>query len=107
MDFWLHLIIAYVLVCTVVYYILAPFMMYVPPKGTYKDNAQIIKLTTADGTVISAMYLQHKTAEYTILFSHGNAEDLGTLYPVLEQFLAHGFSVLAYDYHGYGTSKGF
>ena len=43
---------------------------------------------------------------YTILFSHGNAEDLGDLSGHLEQFRQHGFSAIAYDYSGYGTSSG-
>jgi abhydrolase domain-containing protein 17 len=43
---------------------------------------------------------------YTILLSHGNAEDLGDLAPLLERLQALGANVLAYDYEGYGVSDG-
>jgi fermentation-respiration switch protein FrsA (DUF1100 family) len=63
-------------------------------------------LTTADGTRITALYLPNPGATYTLLFSHGNAEDLGDDRPLLQQLRTAGFSVFAYDYHGYGTSGG-
>jgi alpha-beta hydrolase superfamily lysophospholipase len=40
------------------------------------------------------------------MFSHGNAEDIGTSLPTLESIKGMGFSVFAYDYRGYGTSSG-
>jgi hypothetical protein len=43
---------------------------------------------------------------FTVLFSHGNAEDLGDDQPLLEHIKAAGFAVFAYDYQGYGTSEG-
>ncbi len=41
-----------------------------------------------------------------ILYSHGNAEDLGIIKPKLSEIRTLGFNVLAYDYQGYGTSTG-
>ena len=72
----------------------------------YEDSADILKLTTADGMKISARYLPNPTAAYTILYSHGNGEDLGDDAQLLENLNAMGFAVFAYDYHGYGTSEG-
>lgn len=80
--------------------------IFLPPRSTYKDNPSIIKLTTKDGATISAIYLANPEAKYTILYSHGNAEDLGFLLPVLMNFRDHGYAVFAYDYHGYGLSSG-
>lgn len=107
MAFIVYLLVCYGILNLFIYYILAPVMMYQPPRASYKDSESIIKLTTAHGTQISAVYLQQPGAEYTILFSHGNAEDLGYVSPFIKQYLQYGFSVLAYDYHGYGTSQGF
>jgi fermentation-respiration switch protein FrsA (DUF1100 family) len=59
-----------------------------------------------DGTQISARYLPHFSARYTLLYSHGNAEDIGDIEEILQAFHAHGFSIIAYDYSGYGTSQG-
>jgi hypothetical protein len=55
---------------------------------------------------ISAVFLPNPEAKYTLLFSHGNAEDIGNDLPMLELYRQAGFSVFAYDYRGYGTSTG-
>lgn len=81
-------------------------MIFLPPVTEYRDTSATVKLKSPDGIEISAVYLPNPQATYTILFSHGNAEDLGTLSPELESIKALGFSVFAYDYHGYGTSGG-
>ena len=55
---------------------------------------------------IPAFYIS-RDASVTILFSHGNAEDLGMIYDwfvTLAQEL--NVNVLAYDYTGYGKSRG-
>jgi fermentation-respiration switch protein FrsA (DUF1100 family) len=86
--------------------LMADRMIFVPPPATYRDGAEIVKLRTADGVRISATHLPHPSAPYTLLVSHGNAEDLGDIRPHLVRLRAMGFSVFAYDYRGYGTSEG-
>lgn len=81
-------------------------MIFLPPVSGYRDTNSTVKLRSHDGVEISATYLPNPEATYTILFSHGNAEDLGTLAPEMESIRELGFSVFAYDYHGYGTSGG-
>ena len=81
-------------------------LIFQPRPSSYQDSAEVLKLTTRDGKKISAIYLFNPQAKYTILFSHGNAEDIGDDRPLLNWFRGAGFSVLAYDYHGYGTSEG-
>lgn len=85
---------------------LADSMMFQPGPSSYADGPDIIKLPSADGSHISARLLENPAAHYTILFSHGNAEDLGDLSYFLEEFRRHGFAVMAFDYSGYGTSGG-
>ncbi|MGD9153618.1 MAG: alpha/beta hydrolase [Gammaproteobacteria bacterium] len=87
-------------------YFFADQMIFLPPLSGYIDTNDVIKLTTKDGVRISAVYLPNVHAKYTILFSHGNAEDLGYILPFLQDLNAQGFSVFSYDYRGYGTSKG-
>lgn len=55
---------------------------------------------------ISAVHFPNPQAQYTILYSHGNAEDLGYIWSVLRDIRDSGFAVFAYDYQGYGTSEG-
>lgn len=84
----------------------ANIVLFRPPADTYKDDAGIIKLTTSRGEQISARYYEYPGAKYTILFSNGNGEDIGTVAPFAEQLRDVGFNVFTYDYRGYGTSEG-
>ena len=81
-------------------------ILFQPHPSGYADDKDIVKLRTSDGALISAMYMPSPSAKYTILFSHGNAEDMGDDREETEMFRSLGFAVLAYDYHGYGTSQG-
>jgi fermentation-respiration switch protein FrsA (DUF1100 family) len=101
----LSLGILYAAVCLVVH-LLSDRMIFLPPPATYRDSDAIRKLHTADGAELSAVHLPNPAADYTVLYSHGNAEDLGVILPMLERLHASGFAVFAYDYRGYGTSRG-
>lgn len=81
-------------------------IIFQPPRSDYRDTSTTLKLRSRDGVQFSAVYLANPHASYTILYSHGNAEDLATLESALEDIRLMGFSVFAYDYHGYGTSAG-
>ncbi|MBF2067513.1 MAG: alpha/beta hydrolase [Calothrix sp. C42_A2020_038] len=106
---WTRLIrssaIIYLLFGTFVYF-RADSMIFLPQPSTYQDTQEIIKLNSPDGVILSALHLPNPTAKYTILYAHGNAEDLGDIRQVLEELNKLGFSVFAYDYRGYGTSQG-
>jgi pimeloyl-ACP methyl ester carboxylesterase len=84
----------------------ADSMIFLPQPATYQDNSSILKLPVTDKQKISAVHLPNPSAEYTILYIHGNAEDIGDVQPVLERLNKWGFSIFAYDYRGYGTSDG-
>lgn len=81
-------------------------LIFQPQNSFYTDNNSIIKIEVENGEKISAKYFQNPNAEFTILFSHGNAEDIGISTPFFEELKNAGFSVFAYDYRGYGTSDG-
>ncbi len=80
--------------------------IFLPQPSSYKDGPEIVKLTSSNGNLISALHLTNPSAKYTLLVSHGNAEDLGDDRYWLESLRHAGFSVFAYDYQGYGTSQG-
>lgn len=92
--------------CLALAHLFADRMIFHPQPTRYRESASTIRLTTADGARISAVWLPNPRAVYTILYSHGNAEDLGDNEQFLSQLRDLGFSVFAYDYHGYGTSQG-
>jgi abhydrolase domain-containing protein 17 len=81
-------------------------IIFQPQKPEYRDTPDVLKLKTEDGENISALYLQNPSSEFTVLYSHGNAEDIGGLREILELYRSRGYSILAYDYRGYGTSEG-
>ncbi|HYX53107.1 MAG TPA: hypothetical protein VE783_06630, partial [Candidatus Limnocylindrales bacterium] len=70
--------------------------------SSYGDTPEILKVHSGNGKQLSALYLQNPSADYTLLVSHGNAEDLGDDRDWLELLRQQGFSVFAYDYEGYG-----
>ena len=99
--------VVFVYVCIMVFvYFGSDRMIFVPRESSYVDGPEIIKIEVGEQTYISALYLMNPSAEFTILYSHGNAEDIGEIRLVLEKFRDNGFSVFAYDYRGYGTSDG-
>lgn len=87
-------------------YFRADSLIFLPQPATYQDTKEILKIPITDTEEISAVYLPNAQATYTLLYIHGNAEDLGDIRPVLDRLHSWGFSVFAYDYRGYGTSDG-
>jgi fermentation-respiration switch protein FrsA (DUF1100 family) len=85
-------------------------MMFVPQPSSYRNADiaapyQLIKLHSGADT-ITALYLPNPAARFTLLMSHGNAEDIGENRDLYAEYAARGFAVFAYDYRGYGTSTG-
>ncbi|MHC5736994.1 alpha/beta hydrolase [Nostoc sp.] len=99
------LIFIYIFFAVFVYF-RADSMIFLSQPSSYQDDPKILKLRSGENTNISATYLLNNQAKYTILYSHGNAEDLGDIKQILEKLHAWDFSVFAYDYRGYGTSEG-
>lgn len=99
------LIFIYTFFCLYVFFF-ADGKIFLPQPSTYSDTTDILKLTTHDQIQLSAVYLPNPASQYTIVYIHGNAEDLGDIQPALQYLHKIGFSVFAYDYRGYGTSQG-
>jgi hypothetical protein len=81
-------------------------MIFLPRPASYTLNEPFFLLPMHDGNQVCVRHVRNPDARYTILYSHGNAEDIGELGEVLEAFKAHGYAVVAYDYSGYGMSTG-
>ncbi|MGE0080967.1 MAG: alpha/beta hydrolase [Thiohalomonadaceae bacterium] len=63
--------------------------------------------TAADGTRLHAWFLPARgTARGTVLFLHGNAENISTHLASVYWMPAYGYQVLLFDYRGYGYSEG-
>lgn len=99
------LLFVYVTIALYVYFF-SDRMIFIPQPSSYQVTADLLYLNTPDNESIVARYLFNPDATYTLLYVHGNAEDLGDIAPVLNLFNDAGFSVFAYDYRGYGLSEG-
>ncbi|MGH9668805.1 MAG: alpha/beta hydrolase [Terriglobales bacterium] len=88
------------------FYFFADRLVFQPHAASYRDDHRFVRVAAADGIRLTALYLPNPQARYTLLFSHGNAEDLGDNLDFLEGLQQAGFAVLAWDYRGYGTSEG-
>jgi len=65
-------------------------------------------LTTKNKTKVPIIVMRYPGARFTILYSHGNATDLGAMCYMFS-LLANGLgvNVVGYDYTGYGVSQKF
>lgn len=81
-------------------------LIFQPPPAPHDMPPGVQLLELPGGDDLATLYLPRPDAAYTLLYSHGNAEDLRHVRPHLEQLRAAGFGVFAYDYSGYGASGG-
>ncbi len=86
---------------------LADRLMFFPPPPSYGSQTfPWVRVPAGENGSIALAHLPNPDATYTILYSHGNAEDLGHVLPLLEYLRDLGFGVIGYDYRGYGESTG-
>ncbi|XP_031250786.1 alpha/beta hydrolase domain-containing protein 17B [Pistacia vera] len=70
-------------------------------------SLDILLIDTKRGNKIVAFYLKNPYARLTLLYSHGNAADLGQLYDLFVQLKVNlRVNLMGYDYSGYGASTG-
>lgn len=88
--------------------LVADRLIFLPPPSSYTEATLPVELVAGDDdTHIAMLHLPSDTAELTLLFSHGNAEDLGHAAPFLMELRRRlGVTVVGYDYRGYGVSSG-
>ncbi|KAK8676313.1 hypothetical protein V6N13_034364 [Hibiscus sabdariffa] len=73
----------------------------------HRENVEVLKLPTRRDTEIVAIYIRHPMATSTLLYSHGNAADLGQMYELFIELSIHSrVNLMGYDYSGYGQSSG-
>lgn len=87
-------------------WLFAERLIFLPPRERYARTEEMLLIPRPGGGSIAAVHLRNPHARYTILFSHGNGEDLGNNLEFLDRMRDAGFDVLAYDYSGYGLSTG-
>ncbi|KAK7271874.1 hypothetical protein RJT34_28126 [Clitoria ternatea] len=80
---------------------------FVIPEVPRKDNVDVLKLRTRRGNEIVAVYVKYHRPTCTMLYSHGNAADLGQMFELFVELSNRlRLNVMGYDYSGYGQSTG-
>ncbi|MED6107139.1 hypothetical protein PIB30_011154 [Stylosanthes scabra] len=77
------------------------------PEVPKKENVDVLKLRTRRGNEIVAVYVKYHKPTCTMLYSHGNAADLGQMFELFVELSNRlRLNVMGYDYSGYGQSTG-
>ncbi|KAK9683067.1 hypothetical protein RND81_10G115700 [Saponaria officinalis] len=72
-----------------------------------RENAEVLKLCTKKGNEIVGVFMRNPLAKLTVVYSHGNAADLGQMYALFGELSVHlKVNLMGYDYSGYGQSTG-
>ena len=91
--------------CNGVFY--QPLRVHVRTPDNIGLQYQDVYFTGSDGVRLHAWWLPaKKPAAGTVLFLHGNAENISTHIGSVYWLPAQGFNVLLLDYRGYGGSQG-
>lgn len=77
-----------------------------PEKSRTPGDAENRLMLPAGAETIAVFYLPGPPGANTVLYSHGNAEDLSDIRPLLREFQRRGYGIAGYDYEGYGESTG-
>lgn len=82
-------------------------ILFQPPTSRYPVNPDHLYLQSKSGTRLQVLFI-NRNAKYTMVFSHGNAEDIY----LVEQWLQNYFlkvvnvNAVVYEYTGFGEANG-
>lgn len=80
--------------------------LFLCPPSSYQWTGDYVRLMTLDGVALAGRHWDNPQATHTLIYFHGNGEDLGTLEPFAAELVAGGYAVFAVDYRCYGRSEG-
>lgn len=86
-----------------------PLKTHLHTPGELNLAYEDVSISTTDNEQLHAWWLQATTAtkaKGSILFLHGNAENISTHFASIAWLPQEGYNVLALDYRGYGLSTG-
>ena len=67
---------------------------------------QDVQFNAADGTPLAGWWVPANNPRGTVVYCHGNADNVGSLAHLAPEFFKRGFNLLLWDYRGYGASAG-
>jgi len=111
MDLIPWLVVAYAVVCAVVFFgnrlfIYFPDPTRIAPAEAGLDGVKEIEIPTVDGATLVAWHAPARDDEPTILYFHGNAANAANRAPRIEMMRENGFGAFYLNNRGYGGSVG-
>jgi alpha-beta hydrolase superfamily lysophospholipase len=106
------ILLIFYLVFLITIYFMQDRMLYFPDREiliTPRDiglEYEEVSLKTRDNVTISGWYIPSENEKGVLLFCHGNAGNISHRMDSIRIFHGLGFSVLIFDYRGYGHSEG-
>jgi hypothetical protein len=67
---------------------------------------EALAIDTRDGERLRAWHVRHPAPRALIMYFHGNGGNLSVWAPIVAGIARQGYSVVAFDYRGYGLSTG-
>lgn len=101
--------------CLVIAFTGCSGLLYYPTHHLHYDPARLnlkpeeVNFASADGSKLFGWYFKNRSgtaAKATVVFFHGNAENLSSHYLNVAWILDHPYDVFVFDYRGYGRSEG-
>jgi len=105
------LITVYIIICFLLY-LFQDKMVYVPCNEIFKTpldegmEYEDLDIFAADGGCINGWYIPNDKRQEVVLFCHGNGGSMSHRVETVKLIYDLGFSVLIFDYRGYGISEG-
>ena len=72
----------------------------------YHIDYESLSIPTRDGERLHGWLIRHPRPLAHVVYFHGNGGNLSVWAPILAEIARHGYSILAFDYRGYGLSTG-
>jgi fermentation-respiration switch protein FrsA (DUF1100 family) len=92
--------------------LIEPQLAFIPASGETATPVEFgltyepLTVTTRDGERLQAWSIPHRDPRAVIVYFHGNGGNLSVWAPILAGIVQQGYSLLAFDYRGYGQSTG-
>ena len=99
-------------VLTLIVRLLEPKIAFFPAPGETVTPREFgvdytpLSIPTRDGERLRGWALSHPVPRAQVVYFHGNGGSLSVWAPILAAIARQGYSVLAFDYRGYGVSTG-
>lgn len=101
-------IITFFYICMLLFaHFFANKMIFPAPPTSYENLPNLFFIENKKhGLRVASITLEAKNPKGFLLYCHGNGEDIGDLYPLFLEFQSRGYTILAFDYPGYGLTEG-